>query len=253
MRCPGQDTRYWKAGDIFEIPCPSCGHQVEFFKDESSRKCKNCGHMLLNPKMDFGCATYCKFAEQCLGSLPPEVMAQREELLKNRVALEMKRYFKKDFKRIGHATKVARYAEQILKQEKGDLAVVLSAAYLHDIGIKDAEHIYQSSSAEYQEELGPSIAQEILERLGAKPEMIEEVCDIISHHHHPRPKETDNFKALFDADLVANMEEKHKKSPVNRKELIDLINRSFFTATGKMIAEKIVIIDKEHVSESLKK
>jgi hypothetical protein len=43
---------------------------VEFFKDESTRKCKNCGHGIINPKMDFGCAAYCKFAEQCLGELP---------------------------------------------------------------------------------------------------------------------------------------------------------------------------------------
>ena len=240
MRCPGQDTRYWKAGDIFEISCSICGHQVEFFKDESSRKCKNCGHMLLNPKMDFGCATYCKFAEQCLGNLPPEVMAQREELLKNRVALEMKRYFQKDFKRIGHASKVARYAEQILKEEKGDLAVVLSAAYLHDIGIKEAERKYQSSSVDYQEELGPSIAKDILERVGAKPKMIEEVCDIIGHHHHPRTKETNNFKALYDADLIENLEEKHKKSPLNREELTDILKCSFFTETGKIIAKKIL-------------
>ena len=31
MKCPGQDTRYWKPGDIFESPCPACGarHDVE--------------------------------------------------------------------------------------------------------------------------------------------------------------------------------------------------------------------------------
>ena len=72
-------------------------------------------------------------------SFPPELLAQRNELLKARVAIEMKRFLNRDFKRIGHATKVARYAEQIAREEKGDLAVALSAAYLHDIGIPDAE------------------------------------------------------------------------------------------------------------------
>ena len=52
--------------------------------------------------MDFGCASYCPHAEQCLGGLPPELMAQKEDLLKDRVAIEMKRYFTADFKRIGH-------------------------------------------------------------------------------------------------------------------------------------------------------
>ena len=45
----------------------------------------------------------------------PELVAQQENLLKDRVAIEMKRYFKSDFKRIGHATRVARHAEKIGK------------------------------------------------------------------------------------------------------------------------------------------
>ena len=33
MKCPGQDSRYWKAGAIFEAKCLECDHLVEFFKD----------------------------------------------------------------------------------------------------------------------------------------------------------------------------------------------------------------------------
>ncbi|MCP4665624.1 MAG: phosphohydrolase, partial [Deltaproteobacteria bacterium] len=110
MKCPGQDSRYWKPGAIFDAKCPKCGNEVEFFKDDTTRLCKNCGHRFLNPGMDFGCASYCQYAEQCIGNLPPELIAQKENLLKDRVAIEMKRYFKQDFKRIGHATRVARYA-----------------------------------------------------------------------------------------------------------------------------------------------
>ena len=139
MKCPGQDTQYWQPGAIFEVKCPKCEHKVEFFKDDTSRKCGNCGHRFVNPSMDFGCASYCQYAEQCLGTLPPELLAQKDDLLKDRVALEMKRYFKSDFKRIGHASRVARYAEKIGKFEGGNLAVILSAAYLHDIGILEAE------------------------------------------------------------------------------------------------------------------
>lgn len=197
MQCPGQDTRYWKPGAIYESPCAKCGHPVEFFKDESTRKCKNCGHTMVNPKMDFGCAAYCQHAEQCLGELPPELLAQRKDLLKDRVAVEMKRYFKQDFKRIGHATKVARYAEQIAREEKGDMVVILCAAYLHDIGIHEAERKHGSSEAKYQEEEGPPIAGDILVKLGTGGEIIAEVCDIIGHHHHPRSEETLNFKVLM--------------------------------------------------------
>ncbi|MCU0571499.1 MAG: HD domain-containing protein [Syntrophobacteraceae bacterium] len=238
MKCPGQDSRFWEPGAIFEAQCPECGQEVEFFKDESSRKCRKCGHKFVNPKMDFGCASYCKFASQCLGDLPPELMARREDLLRDRVAIEMKKYFKQDFKRIGHATRVARYAEQIVKAERGDPAIVISAAYLHDIGIKEAERKHQSTAARHQEEEGPPIAREILDRLGARAELIEEVCDIIAHHHHPRDEETLNFKCLYDADLIVNLEENGKENPLEPRKVEGIIEKGFLTETGKRLARE---------------
>lgn len=245
MRCPGQDSRFWEPGAIFEEKCPQCGHAVEFFKDESSRRCKNCGHKFVNPKMDFGCASYCKFAEQCLGDLPPELMAQRDDLLKDRVAIEMKKYFGKDFRRIAHATKVARYAEQIVKEEGGDPAIVLPAGYLHDIGIKEAERKYNSTAARYQEREGPPIARGILNHLGAREDLIEEVCDIIGHHHHPRDEETLNFKILYDADLIVNLEENHKEQSMDAEKLAKILEKSFFTATGKKLARQELLKETE--------
>jgi hypothetical protein len=241
MKCPGQDTRYWKPGAIFNARCPKCQHAVEFFKDESTRRCKNCGHKIVNPKMDFGCASYCKFAEQCLGDLPPELAAQKEDLLKDRVAIEVRRYFGQDLKRIAHATKVAHYAEKIMGQEEGDLAVILSAAYLHDIGIHEAERKHGSSAARYQEEEGPAIAREILARLGAGSELIEEVCDIVGHHHHPRPQETRNFKIVHDADLIVNLEEGCKDASLSPQKLKRLIDAGFLTETGRTLARSVLL------------
>jgi HD superfamily phosphodiesterase len=241
MKCPGQDSRYWKPDAIFSVPCPVCDKPVEFFRDESTRRCKNCGHKMVNPRMDFGCAAYCKFAEQCLGELPPELIAQKKDLLKDRVAIEMKHYFKQDFRRIGHATKVARYAEQIVKEEKGDVAVALSAAYLHDIGIHEAEKKYQSTAAEHQETEGPPIAREILSKLGAAPELIAEVCDIVGRHHHPRAEESINFKAVYDADLIINLDEHRQEAHLSNDRLKALIEKDFLTATGRALAKKILL------------
>ncbi len=241
MKCPGQDSRYWKPGAIFEAECPECGNEVEFFKDDTTRTCKKCGNRFLNPSMDFGCASYCQYAEQCIGNLPPELIAQKEDLLKDRVAIEMKRYFKQDFKRIGHATRVARYAEQIGKEERGNLAVILTAAYLHDIGIKEAERKHQSTAAEYQEQEGPSVAKDILTGLGARDELVEEVCDIIGHHHHPKPEETINFKSIYDADMITNLEEKHKENPIEPDKLATIIEKSFLTGSGRNLAKKMFL------------
>jgi hypothetical protein len=241
MKCPGQDTQYWQPGAIFDADCPKCGKQVEFFKDDTSRKCGNCGHRFVNPNMDFGCAAYCQFAEQCIGNLPPELLAQKDDLLKDRVAIEMKRYFKNDFRRIGHATRVARYAERIGKSEKGNLAAILSAAYLRDIGVLEAEKKYGSTDAAYRAKEGPEIATSILNKLNAKEELIAEVCDIISHDHQPGSDESLNFKIVYDADLLENLDEKNKENPLDRSRLEALIDESFLTASGRETAREVLL------------
>ncbi len=240
MQCPGQDSRYWDGEAVFEADCPKCGKAVEFFRDEARRTCRNCGHKMLNPRMDFGCATYCPYAEQCLGGLPPELLAKKRELLLERVPLEMKKYFGDDFRRIGHATRVARYAAQIGEREGAHPAVVQVAGYLHDIGIKEAERKHQSTAARYQHQEGPPIARRILESLSAEPGLIDEVCDIIGHHHQPRPEETVNFKALYDADLIVNFEEQYKENGLDAERLEKLLGRSFLTESGREIGRSVL-------------
>jgi HD superfamily phosphohydrolase YqeK len=243
MQCPGQDSRYWDGQAVFETKCSKCGQAIEFFKDDSSRKCKHCGHKMLNPRIDFGCASYCPYAEQCLGGLPPQLLAKKQEQLKDQVAVAMKKYFAGDFKRIGHATRVARYAERISSaipenQEQPHPAVVLIAAYLHDIGIKEAERKYNSTSPRYQHQEGPPIARRILTDLGAETGLIDEVCDIIGHHHYPHPQETLNYKVVYDADLIVNLEEKMKAKghPPDLKK----ISGSFLTDSGRRLASAVL-------------
>jgi hypothetical protein len=138
MKCPGQDTQYWTAGAIFEVDCPQCNHPVEFFKDDTSRKCTNCGQRFANPRMDFGCAAYCQYAEQCLGDLPPELAARQEDLFKDRVAVAVKRHLKRDFKSIGRITRRVRHAEELGKQRQANMPVLIIAALLWGLDPADA-------------------------------------------------------------------------------------------------------------------
>lgn len=243
MQCPGQDSRYWDGDAVFETNCPRCGHLVEFFKDDSQRKCAGCGQKMLNPRIDFGCASYCPYAEQCLGALPPELLAKKQNLLLERVPIEMKRYFGDDFKRIGHASRVARYAKEIGEIENAHPAVTLVAAYLHDIGIKEAERKYNSSAATYQHQEGPPVARQILVALGAEQGLMDEVCDIIGHHHHPREEESINFKVLYDADLITNLEEKQKESGMEPGRLETILEKSFLTASGQQVARRVLLTE----------
>jgi hypothetical protein len=63
--CPGRDRSGWTADDIFDVACPSCGTQVEFFKDDGKRDCPSCGRCVVNPRRAQSCAQWCGSAERC--------------------------------------------------------------------------------------------------------------------------------------------------------------------------------------------
>lgn len=244
MKCPGQDPRYWKFDAIFDAECPNCGGTVEFFKDETRRRCKKCGHNVLNPKMDFGCAAHCKFAEHCFGDLPPELIKQKEDLFKDRVAVEMKLYFKHDFKSIGRSARVARYAEKLVGEEKGDPAVVLSAAYLCNTGVKEAERKREQGIPSDGESEACGVAREILGRLDARGDLIDEVCDIVGPRR-TEGEQTANFKVVYDADLLADLEEGQKKNPLDTDRLSEIIETRFLTRSGKEMARSLFLGDEK--------
>ena len=85
------------------------------------------------------------------------------------------------------------------------------------------------------------MAREILTKLGAEEGIIEEVCDIIGHHHTPRDDESVNFKVIYDADLIVNLEEKQKESPTPPEHLEKIIGKSFLTKSGKELARKVLL------------
>lgn len=67
FRCPGQNLQNWRFDDIFEVHCPHCRAGLEFWKDEPMLLCRNCGAEVRNPRLDLGCAKWCKYADKCLG------------------------------------------------------------------------------------------------------------------------------------------------------------------------------------------
>ncbi len=71
-RCPGQDMQRWTFDDIFEVQCPHCNHSIEFWKDEPVLFCPGCNEEVRNPRLNLGCAEWCKSADECLGIIPDE-------------------------------------------------------------------------------------------------------------------------------------------------------------------------------------
>jgi HD superfamily phosphodiesterase len=151
----------------------------------------------------------------------------------------MKRYFKNDFKRIGHASRVARHAERIGKAVQGNLAVILSAAYLHDIG--NGEAWEGSTTSEHPEMEGPAVARVILEKLGAREELIAGVCEIVARLHHFRPGDPLDLQVVRDADLLETMDEQHKSAPLAAEKLTERIEGSFLTEAGRQAARDLLL------------
>lgn len=200
MKCPGQDMKYWKENAIFEVACPKCQAPVEFYKDDTSRKCSSCGHRFVNPKMDFGCASYCQYAEQCLGALPEEFTGAKDTLLKDKVAVEMKRYFQTDFKSIRQASSTAQFAENIGKTEGGaNLAIVLCAAYLYGTGL--------------------AAARTILQKVGANAQMIEEICALLAVQQEEQECRSLPAKILHDALILRTVQEELKEQPAGVEQV----------------------------------
>ena len=51
--CPGQNTAFLKDFKTNIVPCPKCGHEVEFFVDERKVKCPKCHNSIfkVNPQV----------------------------------------------------------------------------------------------------------------------------------------------------------------------------------------------------------
>ena len=151
----------------------------------------------------------------------------------------MEAYFDGDTRRINHAIRVTQYAEELLKSEAGDYAVVIGAAVLHDIGIHQAEKKYGSTSGKYQEIEGPPIARRILTELGFEQKQIEETCEIIAHHHSPGKMSSKNFAIVCDADWLVNL--KDECDIRDRSKLSRIIEKVFLTPGGKARAREVYL------------
>lgn len=145
VKCPGQDTRFWKPDDIFVAECPKCGAEIEFFKDDARRRCAWCGHLFYNPKIELGCAEWCQFAEKCVPDLVKEKKAT--QTFKERLA-ELVQSRLQDPAAWERTAKGMEYALNLLKSEGGDPRVVLAAVLLHQMEPEQARQLLEEVEAE---------------------------------------------------------------------------------------------------------
>jgi hypothetical protein len=175
--CPGQDTRYWRPDDIFNVLCGSCGAGIEFFKDDAARRCPKCGTRVKNPRLSMGCAQWCQHAKECLGYDPREASGD-DCVTAGSVADVIIEALKRDFGAASGivARSLAAYAKAgvLVESEAAEPAVVIPAVLLL---LADA----QEQAAGTGDAL--PIARRIMEDAGVERTTLLEVCDLIRAYH----------------------------------------------------------------------
>jgi len=235
-KCPGQDKKIISAESL---KCSSCGYEIEVFSDEIKIRCPKCGQISTKQVLP-SCVDWCRCAAECVG--PDSYLKHLKTktiLLKEKLIKELEQYFGSDLKRINHAKRVLDFSEELLRNEGGDWYIVVPAAILHDVGIKAAEEKYGSNAGHLQEKEGPGIAKKILLKLGVNLKDIDEICQIIAHHHSPGKINTQNFKILYDSDWLVNL--KDEVDLKDKDRIKNIIDKVFFTEAARGIAKSVYL------------
>ena len=160
--------------------------------------------------------------------------------MEDKLFMEMIRYYSGDAKRIQHFVKVHAFAKLIGEMEQLDeksMKILETAAYVHDIGIKPAERKYGKSNGKLQEQEGPSVAREMLVKLGFEDKITERVCYLVGHHHTYTNIEGMDYQILVEADFLVNLYEDHS----NMETVNPVYHKIFRTESGKQICKTMFL------------
>lgn len=125
----------------------------------------------------------------------------------DKVLNSMISYYTGDARRVNHFLKVYGFAKGMGAREGLDPAgqkILEIAALTHDIGIKNSELKYNSSSGGHQQVEGPPEARKMLEALSVDEGIIERVCWLIAHHHTYSQIDSLDYQILVEADFLVN-------------------------------------------------
>jgi HD superfamily phosphodiesterase len=140
-------------------------------------------------------------------------------------------YYAGDVRRINHFLKVYGFAKAIGEMEGLDeisQEILEIAALTHDIGIRNSEKKYNSSSGNYQQIEGPPEAKKLLEGLGIELSVIDRVCWLIAHHHTYTDINDSDYQILVEADFLVNAFEDNLPS----KAILSFKDKVFKTDSG---------------------
>jgi hypothetical protein len=241
MKCPGQDRGYWSGDRVFELPCPGCGSAVEFFRDESTRRCGHCGYRLNNPRVSLDCASWCEQAESCMGISRSggAVLGQGETALSGRLIHALEDALGNDSARLSKALLVFQHAKELASAAGIDPRVVLPAALLLEIGEEVPAAPIAPGLPPRDATGAASTADGILSGVGLDGETIGGVCSLLAAYRARPLADTVEEGLLNDARWLARLTEEGGQQESDRLEAI--LASEFRTEAGKARARSLFL------------
>ena len=126
------------------------------------------------------------------------------------IILKMTRISGGNLHDINHFMKVWAFAKTIGEREIGDatsLAVLETAAVLHDIACPLCREKYGSTLPDKQESEGMPMTAEFLAEYALPADFVERVVWLVGHHHTLSGVETMEHRILLEADYLVNAHE----------------------------------------------
>jgi len=129
----------------------------------------------------------------------------KHEQLKGQLIKTLVDFFDTDYRRITHAIEVLKQAELLIGHyDNVDEELLLASAVLHDVGIKPSEAELGYNDGKTQEQYGPAVATELLEKIGFDPDKTKKVAEIVGNHHSKSRYDYVELEILKLADQIVN-------------------------------------------------
>lgn len=141
-----------------------------------------------------------------------------------------------DTRRTDHALKVLGISRCIAELEglaPKELQTLEIAAVLHDIGIHYCEQTFGRCTGKMQEQYGPRIAVDILNRYDIDKETKLRVLFLVAHHHTYKDIKGADYRILVEADFIVN----YAEGDFGKNAFKAAYDEYFKTKAGKNLAD----------------
>ena len=151
---------------------------------------------------------------------------------------EMIAFFAGDARRCQHFIKVASLAKQLAESEAADaeLTELVERPVLCMTAVLNParpSHGAGHCTGKIQEQEGPAVARELLQKVGYAPEKIERICYLVGHHHTYNMIDGLDYQLLVEADFIVNFYE----DGTPKENIAKAVERVFKTESGTKLVK----------------